>query len=647
MKEKLLHFMLLVATTVVVVSLWSCSDSDEDEPYWPDDEEKSIKSSDLQYQILSEDDRTVAVILPPYHVHQDEYGNTVLGYYSGDIVVPATITLEGKTYTVTEIGKEAFVTHYYISREYPSYVKEKPLKSVTLPNTITSIGDKAFSMCSSLVTVNIPNSVTSIGESVFSGCASLTSMDIPNSVTSIGESVFSGCTSLTSIDIPNSVTSIGESVFSGCTSLTSMDIPNSVTSIGKAAFSGCTSLSSITIGTGVLEIGYKAFEGCTNLYKILMLPNTPPNGINYAFETLADRVCYVANDEYFYGVLGKRIIYPFLSSYFDAGGLRYVPVSPSERTCAIIDCLYNAKNVTIANTVTYDGVSLDVTEINPNIFVNNESLTSLNYNVALNIPDNFAYGCSNLSSLKLADGIETIGENAFRGCVSLTNVQLPSSVTSIDKAAFYNSGIMAITIPSATTSIGNSAFTQCPNLATFVIVDGEETLQIGYNNLGGEMPMFAGTGLKDVIIGRRLKYQTSSSYGYSPFYRNTSLQTVSITDVPEAVFINEFYGCTALKNVSIGDGVTKIGDYAFSGCSSIESFSFGASVTSIGKEAFSDCTAMTKLYAEPCVPPTCASQALDDINKWDCTLYVPGNAVSEYQAASQWKEFFKVEAYTY
>ncbi|MBR3974411.1 MAG: leucine-rich repeat protein, partial [Clostridia bacterium] len=111
-----------------------------------------------------------------------------------------------------------------------------------------------FVNCTSLTSITIPNSVTSIGDYAFWKCTSLTSITIPNSVTSIGRSAFKGCTSLTSITIPNSVTSIGSSAFEGCTSLTSITIPNSVTSIGYHAFAGCTSLTSITILNPKCEI---------------------------------------------------------------------------------------------------------------------------------------------------------------------------------------------------------------------------------------------------------------------------------------------------------------------------------------------------------------------------------------------------------
>ena len=123
--------------------------------------------------------------------------------YSGEVVIPSSITVEGKEYTVT------------------------------------SIGNYAFDQCSGLTSVTIPNSVTSIGDYAFDGCTGLTSVTIPNSVTSIGDDAFRSCRGLTSVTIPNSVTSIGNFVFQYCSGLTSVTIPNSVTSIGYAAFESC------------------------------------------------------------------------------------------------------------------------------------------------------------------------------------------------------------------------------------------------------------------------------------------------------------------------------------------------------------------------------------------------------------------------
>ena len=119
---------------------------------------------------------------------------------------------------------------------------------------------------------------------------------------------------------------------------------------------------------------------------------------------------------------------------------------------------------------------------------------------------------------------------------------------------------------------------------------------------------------------------------------------MQITDKETEISENEFYGCTNLKNVTLGNGIEQIGNYAFSGCASLDNFTFGTNLKSIGEEAFSDCTAMTSLTSHTVVPPVCGTQALDDINKWNCKLFVPDEAIPNYQQADQWKEFFFLES---
>ena len=143
----------------------------------------------------------------------------------------------------------------------------------TIPNSVTTIGEGAFSGCKSLISINIPNSVTTIGENAFGWCESLTNINIPNSVTTIGEKAFGWCESLTNINIPNSVTTIGDSAFCRCNSLTSINIPNSVKTIRGSAFFDCESLTSITIPNSVTMIGVCAFTGCKSLTNI-NIPNS-------------------------------------------------------------------------------------------------------------------------------------------------------------------------------------------------------------------------------------------------------------------------------------------------------------------------------------------------------------------------------------
>ena len=180
--------------------------------------------------------------------------------YSGDIVIPESIIINDRKYSVTSIGEGAF---FFCSG----------LKSVTIPNSVTSIGYHAFYYCTGLTSVTIPNSVTSIGEGAFYGCSGLASVTIPNSVTSIGNSAFSDCSGLTSVTIANSVKSIGSDAFWGCSSLTSVTIPNSVTSIGGSAFRDCSGLTSVTIPNSVTSIVDHAFHGCSGLTSVT-IPNS-------------------------------------------------------------------------------------------------------------------------------------------------------------------------------------------------------------------------------------------------------------------------------------------------------------------------------------------------------------------------------------
>ena len=236
------------------------------------------------------------------------------------------------------------------------------LASITIPNSVTSIGGSAFSGCSSLTSVTIPNSVTSIGTYAFQGCSSLSSVTIPNNVTSIEAGAFSGCSSLTSVTIPNGVTSIGGGAFSGCSSLTSVTIPNSVTSIGETAFSGCSSLTSITLPDSIKNIKYWTFESCSSLTSI-----TIPNSVTY------------------------------------------------------ID--YNAfRGCSSLTSVT---IGESVSEIGNSAFENCTSLTSITIGESVSKIGYSAFsGCSSLTSITIPNSIRSIGDWAFRDCSSLTYIEL-------------------------------------------------------------------------------------------------------------------------------------------------------------------------------------------------------------------------------
>ena len=147
-----------------------------------------------------------------------------------------------------------------------------------IPSSVTSIGNSAFSGCTSLTSIAIPNSVTSIGYNAFEYCTSLTSITIPSGVASIKSNTFKNCTSLASIMIPSSVTGIGTQAFYNCTSLTSVSLPNSVTGIETQAFYNCTSLTSVTLPTGLTSLYQNVFYNCTSLTEITIPANVTQMG---------------------------------------------------------------------------------------------------------------------------------------------------------------------------------------------------------------------------------------------------------------------------------------------------------------------------------------------------------------------------------
>ena len=187
---------------------------------------------------------------------------SIPGCYTGDVVIPETVTYNGNSYTVTAIGQLSFFGC-------------TDLISVTLPSTIIIIGKSAFSYCISLNNIILPESLTTIGQDSFYQCIALTDLVIPNNVNTINEAAFAYCTALESVILPPNLTTLSDFTFSGCTNLTTVSLGEGLTTIGIGAFGGCSGLLSISLPTQVSTIGENAFNGCTSLTEVTALRAEP------------------------------------------------------------------------------------------------------------------------------------------------------------------------------------------------------------------------------------------------------------------------------------------------------------------------------------------------------------------------------------
>ena len=276
------------------------------------------------------------------------------------------------------------------------------LTSVKIPDSVTSIGDSAFSSCGRLISIEISSSVTSIGSSAFRYCSRLRSIDVPNGVTSIGDYTFEDCYYLTTIEIPDGVTSIGVSAFSYCSGLTSIEIPDGVTSIGLSAFSYCSGLTSIKIPDGVTSIGSCVFDGCSGLTSIEI-----PDGVTSIGE------------EAFYGC----------------------------RSLTSIDIP--------------DGV----TSIGKYAF----------------------YNCSNLTSVRIPSGVKSISNYTFDGCNKLSVIIINSPTIASGIISYSSNGKLTyyaktIAIRQDITEVGSYVTSNFINITTLNIpIDGETVTYVVYS----------------------------------------------------------------------------------------------------------------------------------------------------------------------
>ncbi len=484
------------------------------------------------------------------------------------------------------------------------------LTSVTIPASVTSIGEGVFEYCKNLATITVEDGNTvynsrngcnaiieTSSNKLIAGCKNTT---IPASVTSIGNYAFSGCSGLTSVEIPTNVTSIGDNAFFECNGLTSISIPSSVTSIGNDAFDGCSNLTTVTIPSSVTSIGEGAFAGCSNLVSVIVNATTPPTLGDYAFDgnyddnnNAKDRKIYVptASVESYKSDWSayRNDIIRFTTEESGSYGtdvtwkLTGIPDNYTltiSGTGAMVDYSNSsdrpwtddANEIKDAKGIKTVVIGNGVTSIGGYAFSYCSGLTSVTIPASVTSIGDYAFqDCSGLTSIEIPSNVTSIGTRAFFGCSGLTSIEIPANVTSIGQSAFNRcSGLTSVTIPASVTSIGDYVFNDCSNLATITV----ETSNTVYNSRNGCNAIIE-TSSNKLIAG----------------CKNTTIPA-SVTSIGNYAF----YGCSGLTSITIPASVTSIAYSAFFGCSGLATVTVYAPSCTLGFNAFSACSNLKNIY---------------------------------------------------
>ncbi len=509
------------------------------------------------------------------------------------IQIPATVYWSEGSFSVTAVADKGFENN-------------TNLTTITLPESIKTVGDKAFYGCSKLSAVTF-NGQTAIGDEAFRNCTSLINVSLPTGLKTIGDRAFQGANSITQIEFKDGIESIGAFSFMDCKALTAVRLPNTTKSIGTSAFENCIKLTYASVGDNLTSLGNSAFRNCSVLTEI-SIPGTTLTIGEKAFQNCKTLALATLNS-------GTTTIEGFC---FD-GCTELLSMTVPGTVRTIGGGSFNGCTALTSLTFGNSQYGIEIPQ-----FTDSPLKT-------LRIGRNLKYTYSNTLSpfrdrttlrrvLFTGDNVTNVYNYLLDGCSGITTISLPESLVTINEYAFRNcSSLPEITLPSALGRIDSHAFDGCSSIERLTINNSDKALSFGTDN-----SMFSDSPIKSLYVGRNLSYTVNSytyPYEHAPFYQQKELTDLKFSEegnitniaayflyeaeklptltLPEGITqINSyaFYKNSALTTVSLPSTLNKIGDYVFSEDNSIPTLTLPDNVTTVGQSTFRNCSAMESIH---------------------------------------------------